>query len=51
MDQKMEFPEKWPEVLSHRRKSYKSFILFKTPNLLFLLKKDIESGVQREKLM
>lgn len=47
MDQKMEFPEKWPEVLSHRRKSYKSFNLFKTLNLLFFFKKKVESGLQR----
>lgn len=46
MDQKMEFPEKWPEVLSHRRKSYKSLNLFKTLNLLFFFKKKVESGLQ-----
>lgn len=37
MEQQMAFPEKSPWVLSHRRKSYKSFNLVRALKILFFL--------------
>lgn len=45
MEQKMVFPEKSPWVLSHHRKSYKSFNLVRALKILFFLKKKKASRI------
>lgn len=45
MEQKMVFPEKSPWVLSHRRKSYKSFNLVRALKMLFFLKRRLKKNL------